>query len=265
MSAGMPGPQPSGDGKVVEYDSESPSLAKLPGPWPASNDGHSYNSRANMGSWARRTSFKGMERGASNGSDIEINLSDVTHIPKNSQIDSAEHSPVVRSHESRVATNGIRNGLHANGTKEITEKNEVVPLKAAAGAPPGPFNLAKTRDMDSDVSRNSSGQLRIEPLRIFKDPDVDAMSQSEDSDDRFVISKHLHMEYELRETPGLGKHSRLVNELVSLSMIERIEKSFQLRRNTRRPQRIPCASRRQINHIIPAMEFGGIYCCGKNL
>lgn len=159
-----------------------------------------------MGSWARRTGFKGMERGTSNGSDIEINLSDGTHIPKPSTL-SAEQKPAVRDLESG-AQNGARNGVHANGMKEGNEKEET-PLKSAAvRGPPAYFNPVKTKTADSDVSRNNSGQIRIEPLRLYNDQD-DAMSQSQDGEDHMIMSKHLHMKYELRENPGLGKFSQV--------------------------------------------------------
>lgn len=63
----------------------------------------------------------------------------------------------MRSYELRVVINGIRNGLYVNGMKEIIEKNEVVFLKVVVGVLFGLFNFVKIRDMDFDVSRNSSG------------------------------------------------------------------------------------------------------------
>lgn len=77
-----------------------------------------------------------------------------------------------------------------------------VPIQRAA-VRPGPFYPPKGRSAESDMSRNSSGQLRIEPLRVYKDQD-DAMSQSHDEDD-YMMSKESHMKYELRESPGLGE------------------------------------------------------------
>lgn len=50
----------------------------------------------------------------------------------------------------------------------------------------------------------NSGPLRIEPLRMYKDSEADAMSQSQDAED-YTLSKHSHMKYEIRETPGLCK------------------------------------------------------------
>lgn len=199
MSAAMTYSPPSRVSQTREYDPESPSLGKRPGPWPAGN-GHRYNPRAASGSWARRTGFKGMERGTSNGSDIEINLSDGTHIPKPSNL-SAEQPPAMRDLESG-ARNGVGNGVHANGMKESNEKEEAPLRLAAVRGPPAYFNPVKSKTADSGVSQNNSGQLRIEPLRLYNDQD-DAMSQSQDGDDHMVMSKHLHMEYELRENPGL--------------------------------------------------------------
>ncbi|XP_024372015.1 nucleobase-ascorbate transporter 12 [Physcomitrium patens] len=203
MSAGMPGSPPLRISQTRDHDPESPSLGKRPGLWPTSNNGQSNNSRATMGSWARRTGFKGMERGTSNGSDIEINLSDGTHIPKNPKFVSAEQPTPPKDLESGAAPKGVRAGVQANGTKEGNEKSEGVPSKGATRGAPGPFNPAKAKAMDSDASRNSSGQLRIEPLRVFKEQNDDVMSQSEGGEDQYVMSKHAHMKYELRETPGL--------------------------------------------------------------
>lgn len=180
MSAGMSGSPPS---RVSQADPESPSLGKRP-------NEHSYNARATMGSWARRTGFRGMERGMSNASDIEINLSDGTHIPKPSNL-SAEQPPAGRG-DLEAGSAGSNNGALA--TKDAVPRG-----------PPGPFNPAKARTVESDVSRNSSGHLRIEPLRMFKHQD-DVMEQSQDEEDHMMLSKHSHMKYELRENPGLGNH-----------------------------------------------------------
>ncbi|KAG0628971.1 hypothetical protein M758_1G066900 [Ceratodon purpureus] len=173
MSAGMSGSPPS---RVSQADPESPSLGKRP-------NEHNYNARATMGSWARRTGFRGM----SNGSDIEINLSDGTHVAVPSNL-SAEQPPAGRR-DLEAGSAGPNNGALA--TKD-----------AGPRGPPGPFNSSKARPVESDVSRNSSGQLRIEPLRMFKHQD-DVVEQSQDEDDHMMLSKHSHMKYELRENPGL--------------------------------------------------------------
>jgi hypothetical protein len=204
----MTGSPPSRVSQTRDHDPESPSLGKRPGPWPAGN-GHSYNPRAAMGSWARRTGFRGMERGTSNG-DIEINLSDGTPIPAKPSNLSAEQPPAVRDLETG-AKYGSKNEVHANGMKESNEKVDA-PLKLAAiREPPAPFNAVKTKSAESDMSLNNSGQLRIEPLRIYKDLQDDAMSQSHDDESHMIMSKHLHMKYELRETPGLGKLSHVLS------------------------------------------------------
>lgn len=203
MSAGglMPGSPPSRVSQTRDgHDPESPSLGKRPGPWPPRIDNEQQLAHGNgngnnllrgggMGSWARRTGFKGMERGASNGSDIEINLSDGTAAtakpPSNGNIAKANHP--------------------ANGAAAAAPVMMVAP--PPRGAPPGPFVPGKMRGgvgADSDVSRNNSGQLRIEPLRIYKDQDDALVSQSDD-EIMMMMSKHSHMKYELRETPGLCK------------------------------------------------------------
>lgn len=216
MSAGglMPGSPPSRVSQTRDgHDPESPSLGKRPGPWPPRIDneqqlaqgngngngngsGNNNNLRGSgMGSWARRTGFKGMERGASNGSDIEINLSDGT---------AATTKP-----SSNGAANG--NGTKVNHPPTAANGAAAAPVMTVPppprGAPPGPFVPGKMRGgvgADSDVSRNNSGQLRIEPLRIYKDQDDALVSQSDD-EIMMMMSKHSHMKYELRETPGLCK------------------------------------------------------------
>ena len=210
MSAGMNGSPPSRVSQTRDHDPESPSLGKRPGPWPPGN-GHSYNPRAAMGSWARRTGFRGIEqeRGTSNG-DVEIDLSDGTHIPAKPSNLSAEQPPAIRDLESGAKV-GVKNEVHANGMKENNEKVET-PLKlAAVRQPPAPFNAVKTKTTDSDMSQNTSGPIRIEPLRIYKDLQDDATSQSHDDEENMIMSKHLHMKYELRETPGLGNLSYVIS------------------------------------------------------
>ncbi|KAG0578584.1 hypothetical protein KC19_4G034800 [Ceratodon purpureus] len=205
MSAGMNGSPPSRVSQTRDHDPESPSLGKQrPGPWPAGNC-HSYNPRAAMGSWARRTGFKGMELGNSNG-DIEINLSDGTHIPAKPSDLSGEQPPVVRDLGAGAKVKGAKNEVLANGMKVSNEKVETLPLKlAAVRGPPPPFNAVRpvSKSAESDMSKNNSGQLRIEPLRIYKDLQDDAMSPSHDGEDHMIMSKDLHLKYELRETPGL--------------------------------------------------------------
>lgn len=206
MSAGMICSPPSRVSQTRDHDPESPSLGKRPGPWPA-GDGHSYNSRADMGSWARRTGFKGMVRGSSNG-DIEINLSDGTHIPAKDSNLSAEQPSAVRDLESG-ANNGAKNEVHADGMKESNEKVEIPLRSAAVHVPPGPFNAVKATTADQGVSQNNSGQVRIEPLRLYKGLQDDVSSQSQDGQDHMIMPKHLHMKYELRETPGLSELSHV--------------------------------------------------------
>lgn len=135
-----------------------------------------------MSSWARRTGFRG-------GSDIEINFqSDGSPGPSKPSNLSSEQTPDP-----------------ANAPTNAPRSDELVSKTPALRGPPGPFNPAKSRTVESDVaSRNSSGQLRIEPLRIFKDQDYDVVSMSQDGEDHIVLSKHAHMKYELRESPGLG-------------------------------------------------------------
>lgn len=111
-----------------------------------------------MGSWARRTGFRG-----SSGSDIELGFAE--------------------------------DGKHVSNKPSVSKAP--APAARAAGDVEAPAG-------SESGSRNNSGQLRIEPLRLFKDPDeAGAMSP----DDHMVLSDHSHMKYELRESPGLGTTS----------------------------------------------------------
>lgn len=166
--------------RVSQVDPESPSRGKRP-------NEQSYSARATMGSWARRTGFRGTERAASNGSDIEINLSDGTHVAKPSNL--ALALPPAGRGDLEAGNGGPNNGA-------------LVPR-----GPPGPFNAAKARSAEFDIaSRNNSGPLRIEPLRLIKHHDDTVEQLSQEEDDHMVLSKHSHMKYELRENPGLGNH-----------------------------------------------------------
>lgn len=104
----------------------------------------------------------------------------------------------------------------ASGAHEPERARNVHPQSAATTVPgaagaPGPF-LPGRRGHESlntsgvQSSAGTSGPLNIEPLRMernmYKDSDVDNMSQSQDPDD-YLATKHSHMKYEIREHPGL--------------------------------------------------------------
>lgn len=78
---------------------------------------------------------------------------------------------------------------------------------------PGPYVPGRRGGHESmnvsgvQSSAGGSGPLRIEPLRMYnKNSEMDDMSQSQDGDD-YLLSKHSHMKYEIREHPGLGELS----------------------------------------------------------
>lgn len=192
---------------------------------------------------ARRTGFKGVEKGSGHSGDIEINLSDgTTRVSKPPPPPPPAPATVAKESAREPVREGAVRDLEAGKEAEVPLQPKAaqaveaqqqrgvrpgpfypppsstgvsrnssgeVPVRAP-GPPggavrPGPWVYPKARSAELDTSRNSSGQLRIEPLRNYKDQD-DAMSQSLDEDDH-MMSKESHMKYELRENPGLGKRS----------------------------------------------------------
>ncbi|CAM6073178.1 unnamed protein product [Sphagnum tenellum] len=163
---------------------------------------HSYNPKA-LGSWARRTGYKSHKLGDSS-SDIEIGITDQNiNTNRNNNIAAA---PAPKLPPSSYPDSTMTNGAAGNGVKKTAAPLPPGPSPPTVRAPFVPGKRAGTESENVSGAQSSSaansGPLKIEPLRMYKDSEADAMSQSQDAED-YTLSKHSHMKYEIRETPGL--------------------------------------------------------------
>ena len=142
-------------------------------------------------SWAKKTGFKPKFSGEANASDSgQISLQ-----PKPRELDT---SVDLEAGRARAQT-------PANG---VAHRDKVPPL------PPFKDQVAKKRRDSDGVPKSSvpstNGQATAAPAEppprrtARQEESVDAVPQSVD-DDGFV-SRHSHMKYELRDSPGLGKN-----------------------------------------------------------
>lgn len=203
------------EGPLHENEPESSYVGKKPGPWPSKVDSlpsdHGYIAK-NLGNWARRTGYRS---GASeeSRSDVEMNMSTTGYAPAAPPVPKPARyvePPLASSNLPPMSRDPESNVVHANGLKE-PERVKNAPPPGQSAAPPGPFVPGKRGNESENVSgvqsAATSGPIRIEPLRLYKDSEADVMSQSQDGDD-YLTSKHSHMKYELCEHPGVCKSDR---------------------------------------------------------
>ncbi|KAG4968566.1 hypothetical protein JHK87_034217 [Glycine soja] len=160
-----------------------PKTRNRPGPWPPAPDAKAMP----PASWAKKTGFKPKFSGEANASDSgQISL-----------------QPKPREPDANVDLEAGRPGAPANG---VTHQNKAPPL------PPSKDQVVKKRK-DSDGLPKSSvpitnGQAVTAPPPPPPPPPrrtarheevVDAPPQEDDG----FVSRHSHMKYELRDSPGL--------------------------------------------------------------
>lgn len=184
---------------------------------PSSSSDSSQNPKV-RGSWARRTGFKSNLSGESGSVASDSESRDVemgTRTQPFQPPPAAAAVPPSSAPEVVVASR-----REVNGTSKVKEKeggsskgpeNHVKPPTSANSTPPPPMPLPTVPARSTERTRgstaegnNSGGQIRIEPIKGYKDTDVDLLSQSQDADDEHP-AKQSHMKYEIRETPGHGK------------------------------------------------------------
>jgi hypothetical protein len=139
-------------------------------------------------------------------SDIEIGVTDQNiNTNRNNNIAAA---PAPKLPPSSYPDSTMTNGAAGNGVKKTAAPLPPGPSPPTGRAPFVPGKRAGTESENVSGAQSSSaansGPLKIEPLRMYKDSEADAMSQSQDAED-YTLSKHSHMKYEIRETPGLCK------------------------------------------------------------
>eukprot|EP00249_Psilotum_nudum_P031522 c4572_g1_i2 orf=318-2399(-) len=157
-------------------------------------DGHGPRMQ---GSWARRTGFKSnmMHENPGTSNDTEIN-----NAAKSGTVTTNSSAPFESPASTDTETGAVNPYMHReNGQRRGQTVPDNVTVTPALLPPPG-----KRANFDSDTARavHSSGQSRVEPLKGYRDSELDVMSQSQDADD-VLLAKQPHMKYEIRETPGL--------------------------------------------------------------
>ena len=163
-----------------------PKTRPRPGPWPpAPAPGVKAMPPA---SWAKKTGFKPKFSGEANASDSgQISL-----------------QPKPREPDTNVDLEAGRARDPANG---VAHQNKVPPL------PPSKDQLVKKRRDPDGLPKSSvpstNGQATAEPppppppRRTARHEEVvDAPPQDDDD----FVSRHSHMKYELRDSPGLGEN-----------------------------------------------------------
>ena len=165
-----------------------PKTRPRPGPWPPAPA--PVVKAMPPASWAKKTGFKPKFSGEANASDSgQISL-----------------QPKPREPDANVDLEAGRPGAPANG---VTHQNKAPPL------PPSKDQVVKKRK-DSDGLPKSSvpitnGQAVTAPPPPPPPPPrrtarheevVDAPPQDDDD----FVSRHSHMKYELRDSPGLGEN-----------------------------------------------------------
>ncbi|MCO5550931.1 hypothetical protein L7F22_004425 [Adiantum nelumboides] len=175
----------------------------------------SDSSRA-RGSWARRTGFKSNLSGESGSvaSDTESRDVEMGAGPRGrastppaaaAAIGEPPSAPevVVASSNGRKVANGNGRVKDREGGKGPENVVKPTPLPSTpVPAPPPPTISARRGGGTEGLPANNGGsQIRVEPIKGYKDMDVDRLSQSQDADDEH-LAKQSHMKYELRENPG---------------------------------------------------------------
>eukprot|EP00250_Pteridium_aquilinum_P007220 c16990_g1_i1 orf=598-2757(-) len=187
---------------------------------PSSSSDSSHNPRV-RGSWARRTGFKSNLSGESGSAasdsesrDVEMGTGAMGRaLPIQAAAEPPSSAPevVVASSNGRREVNGNSRVKEKEGGSNKGPENHVKPptLAHTTPAPPAPLPTVPPRgaerarggSIDGLPGNNSGGQIHIEPIKGYKDTDMDLLSQSQDADDEHM-AKQSHMKYEIRENPG---------------------------------------------------------------
>ncbi|MCO5555268.1 hypothetical protein L7F22_008813 [Adiantum nelumboides] len=177
----------------------------------------SDSSRA-RGSWARRTGFKSNLSGESGSvaSDTESRDVEMGAGPRGraltppaaaaAAIGERPSAPevVVASSNGRKVANGngrVKDREGGKGPENVVKPPTPTPSTPVPAPPPPTISARRAGGTEGLPANNSGNQIRVEPIKGYKDMDVDRLSQSQDADDEH-LAKQSHMKYELRESPG---------------------------------------------------------------
>ncbi|KAG6632176.1 nucleobase-ascorbate transporter 12 [Carya illinoinensis] len=168
-----------------------PKPPQRPGPWPPAPE----SSAMPPSSWAKRTGFKPKFSGETNASDSgQVIAPPPPQKPR--ETDPAQ--PDLDMGRVR-AVNGEREGEKVVPqtlplSQPQTDKDRTVKKRRDSDGPP------KISGTNGQAQGGPAEQPSSRPVR--SDAVVDVLPQNVDDDDGFV-GRHMHMKYELRDTPGL--------------------------------------------------------------
>lgn len=215
---------------------------------PSSSSDSSHNPKA-RGSWARRTGFKSNLSGESasiasdsESRDVEMGVGPIGRtLPAHGASAATAEPPsapgvVVAGSNGRKEANGNGRVKEREGGSIKGPENNVKPPTSAHSTPAPPTTPPTISARSTDrvrggsteglASNNSGGQIRVEPIKGYKDTDVDLLSQSRDADEEH-FAKQSHMKYELRETPGyvslvlygIQHYASLIGSLILIPLV----------------------------------------------
>ncbi|KAF5447572.1 hypothetical protein F2P56_033115 [Juglans regia] len=170
-----------------------PKPPQRPGPWPPAPE----SSAMPPSSWAKRTGFKPKFSGETNASDSGQVIAPP---PPQKPRETDPAKPDLEMGRVR-AVNGERESekvvpptLPQPQPQPQTDKDRTVKKRRDSEGPP------KISGPNGQAQGGPAEQASRRPVR--SDAVVDVLPQSVDDDDGFV-GRHMHMKYELRDTPGL--------------------------------------------------------------
>ncbi|XP_040992295.1 nucleobase-ascorbate transporter 12 [Juglans microcarpa x Juglans regia] len=170
-----------------------PKPPQRPGPWPPAPE----SSAMPPSSWAKRTGFKPKFSGETNASDSGQVIAPP---PPQKPREADPAKPDLEMGRLR-AVNGERESekvvpptLPQPQPQPQTDKDRTVKKRRDSDGPP------KISGPNGQAQGGPAEQASRRPVR--SDAVVDVLPQSVDDDDGFV-GRHMHMKYELRDTPGL--------------------------------------------------------------
>eukprot|EP01018_Ginkgo_biloba_P040160 Gb_36091 [translate_table: standard] len=203
----------SGSSRGIDNETEELPVAgqikNRPGPWPPRMEPLPHDTNHNpkvLMSWARRTGFKSNLSGetASTTSDTEINNVEtgtsaaIPRPPPPPQVASAR-APVDLEAGTAQTNGGIKE-IESTRSPAAAENGNAA--KSGPVVPPPPASVPAAKKRADPEAPKPVPSPRPEASKVHRDSEVDVMSQSQDADDA-MLSRQSHMNYELRETPGL--------------------------------------------------------------
>lgn len=180
-----------------------PSKRPRPGPWPPAPE----SAAMPPSSWAKRTGFRPKFSGETNASDS----GQITALPPPQQPAQAQAKPRQPDANLDLEAGRPRPGPTSNGEAVVAREREKERDKEKEKEKEKEHTTPVRKRRDSDGGKNlaangqpAAGEGSRRMARNEEAAALDVLPQSVMDDDGFV-TRHSHMKYELRDTPGLGE------------------------------------------------------------